>query len=128
MLLPGTSGVGTTVIGKLESSLISGGLVKLPRISGFEAYTVIGDVALDNKIVLENQTMIMDCGTDNIQGYDFSMVLAESMGLIKQTQTNCAYQENLRSAQLSEYSVEKLRQRIQPRFRIKDIAWLLSMQ
>lgn len=74
----GTSGTGTTVVGKLESSLIDGGLVNLPRISGFDAYTVIGDVTLDNKIVLENQTMIMDCGTDNIQGYEMKGCSRES--------------------------------------------------
>lgn len=57
------------MIGKLESSLLDGGLVNLPRSKQYGAYTVVGDVTIDNKIVLENQTMILDCGTDNIQGY-----------------------------------------------------------
>lgn len=33
-------------------------------------YVVKGDVTVNNKIVFKNQTIIMDVGTDNIQGYE----------------------------------------------------------
>jgi hypothetical protein len=63
----GTSGVGQLVIGKLAPSLIAGPVVSLPNVGGDSSYAVIGDVTLNNTIVLMNQTIIMDVGTDNIQ-------------------------------------------------------------
>lgn len=65
----GTSGKGRVVIGKLAKGLISGPLITVPNNHYYDAYTVQGDVTLDNKIVAANQTIIMDVGTDNIQGY-----------------------------------------------------------
>jgi hypothetical protein len=55
------------VIGKLAPSLYSGPLVSVPNIGSNQSYAVYGDVTLNNSIVLLNQTIIMDVGTDNIQ-------------------------------------------------------------
>ena len=63
------------VIGKFASNLITGALVSVPRSDKYEAYTVKGDVTLDNEIVAANQTIIMDVGTDNIQGYEMRCVI-----------------------------------------------------
>lgn len=65
----GTSGKGLISLGKLAKNLIKGDLVVLPRSLEDHAYTVIGDVTVNNTIFAENQTIIMDVGTDNIQGY-----------------------------------------------------------
>ena len=64
--LPGTSGKGLTVIGKLAKKYLKGDLVavKDPK----NEYVIKGDVTVNNTIVLKNQTIIMDVGTDNIQG------------------------------------------------------------
>ena len=56
-------------IGKVAKDLIRGGLVALPQI-GRNSYTVYGDVTIDNKIIILNQSLIMDVGTDNIQAYE----------------------------------------------------------
>jgi hypothetical protein len=55
------------VIGKFDDSLISGPIVPVPNIGGNESYAVLGDVTINNNIVLANQTIIMDVGTNNIQ-------------------------------------------------------------
>lgn len=67
----GTSGKGLISLGKLAKNLIKGPLVVLPRTTNnaYHSYTVVGDVTINNTIVAENQTIIMDVGTDNIQGY-----------------------------------------------------------
>ena len=54
-----------TVIGELAHKYLKGDLVTVPAVA---TYATQADVALDNKIILKNQTMIMDVGTDNIQG------------------------------------------------------------
>jgi hypothetical protein len=41
--------------------------VPVPNIGGNESYAVLGDVTINNNIVLANQTIIMDVGTNNIQ-------------------------------------------------------------
>lgn len=63
--LLGTSGKGLISVGKLAKHLIKGKLTVVPYKGD---YTVKGDVTLDNKIVAWNQSIIMDVGTDNIQG------------------------------------------------------------
>jgi hypothetical protein len=67
----GTSGKGLIALGKVAKNLLKGDLVVLPRSTTAQAssYTVFGDVTINNTIVAENQTIIMDVGTDNIQGY-----------------------------------------------------------
>ena len=69
--LLGTSGKGLTVVGELAKWFLKGSLVNVKDLG---EYTVKGDVTLNNKIVLKNQTIIMDVGTDNIQGYDHTIV------------------------------------------------------
>ena len=71
MLRTGTSGKGLIALGKLAKNLIKGELVILPRSRTVQSssYTVFGDVTINNTIVAENQTIIMDVGTDNIQGH-----------------------------------------------------------
>jgi hypothetical protein len=68
----GTSGKGLTVVGKLAKQYLKGSLTNVPVLGSKKglspSYNVMGDVTLDNKIVLKNQTIIMDVGTDNIQG------------------------------------------------------------
>ena len=44
---------------------LKGDLVTVP---GKVGNATNADVTLDNKIILKNQTVIMDVGTDNIQG------------------------------------------------------------
>jgi hypothetical protein len=66
-LCSGTSRVGQLVIGKIDESLLSGPIVLVPNIGGNENYAVFGDVTINNKIVLTNQTITMDTGTNNIQ-------------------------------------------------------------
>ncbi|KPI36780.1 uncharacterized protein AB675_11742 [Cyphellophora attinorum] len=63
----GTRGVGQLVVGKYAKKLIDGPVVSIPNIGGNSSYAVYGDVTLNDTIVLENQTIIMDVGTDNIQ-------------------------------------------------------------
>ena len=55
------------MIGKLAKEHLKGELTLVS--SPGQEYTVRGDVALDNKIILEDQLIDMDVGTDNIQGY-----------------------------------------------------------
>jgi hypothetical protein len=55
------------VIGKFAPELISAPVVSVPNIGGNSSYAVYGDVTINNTIVLLNQTIIMDVGTDNIQ-------------------------------------------------------------
>lgn len=66
----GTSGVGQIAIGTLASNLINGSLVELKRYRAQQptAYTVLGDVTVDGEIIEKDQVIIMDVGTDNIQG------------------------------------------------------------
>lgn len=63
----GTSGTGQLVVGEYDEDLIEGPIVSLPNIGGELDYAVYGDVTLNGTIVLYNQTIIMDVGTDNIQ-------------------------------------------------------------
>lgn len=58
-----------TIVGKLAKRLITGEMVAAERVKGWDGYTVVGDFTLNNSIILLNQTIIMDVGTDNIQGY-----------------------------------------------------------
>ena len=55
------------MIGRLAKEYLKGELTLVS--SPGQGYTVRGDVALDNKIILEDQLIDMDVGTDNIQGY-----------------------------------------------------------
>ncbi len=66
-LLLGTSGKGLTVVGKLAKKYLKGDLITVKDPNN--GYVIKGDITVDNKIVLKNQTIIMDVGTDNIQGY-----------------------------------------------------------
>ena len=55
------------MIGKLAKEYLKGELTVVP--SHNDEYAVHGDVTLDNKIIFTDQKIIMDVGTDNIQGY-----------------------------------------------------------
>lgn len=55
------------MIGKLAKEYLKGELTLVS--SPGQEYNVRGDVALDDKIILEDQLINMDVGTDNIQGY-----------------------------------------------------------
>ena len=55
------------MIGRLAKEYLKGELTLVS--SPGQEYTVRGDVALDNKIILADQLIDMDVGTDNIQGY-----------------------------------------------------------
>ena len=60
------------MVGKLAKKYLKGPLVNVPG----PGYVTKGDVTLDDKIILKNQTIIMDVGTDNIQGYVARLISA----------------------------------------------------
>jgi hypothetical protein len=55
------------VVGKLARKFIKGDLIALKQKDGI---VVKGDVTLDDKIISKDQNIVMDVGTDNIQGYE----------------------------------------------------------
>lgn len=87
---PGTSGKGLTVVGKFAKNLVKGEMTVVPTLP--RQYTVMGDVTVDNVIVARNQTIIMDVGTDNIQGYELSVSKDERYNelnlMVQANQTN----------------------------------------
>lgn len=72
------------MIGKLDTTLIDGDVVPVSEVD--QQYVTVGDVTLDNKIISKNQTIIMDVGTNNIQGYAASNDVGQCTAL---TQEKC---------------------------------------
>lgn len=64
---PGLSGIGQLIVGKYDESLIEGPVVSVPNIGQTQAYAVIGDVTLNGAVILTDQLLVMDSGTNNIQ-------------------------------------------------------------
>ncbi|KAF2484716.1 aspartic peptidase domain-containing protein [Neohortaea acidophila] len=68
----GTSGKGQIVIGQVDTNLIDGPFTTVERVAvngSYEgSYTVLGDFTVNGTIFAKDQVIIMDVGTDNIQG------------------------------------------------------------
>lgn len=55
------------IIGEFMRNLTRGPIISVPHVSG-RNYIIKGDVTLNNTIIVKDQDLDFDCGTDNVQG------------------------------------------------------------